>query len=132
MQTINPRATRYSIAVLSYLQNHNHSTNLQIVAGLREEFPALSKTTVHRITNRILEQKKIASAPPTANNTFRFDSNVLPHDHFHCRGCDQLKDIQVSRALIESVQTQLGACKIDGSIILSGICGRCNSHSRHG
>lgn len=126
MQVHVPRATKYTIAVLSYLQLHNHSTNLQIVEGLRSEFPELSKTTVHRVTARLVDQGKIRCAPPTLDNASRFDSNLLPHDHFNCRCCDRLRDLQVSRELLDDVQAQLGKCRIDGSVIISGLCGRCS------
>jgi Fe2+ or Zn2+ uptake regulation protein len=126
MNISSSRTTKYTIAVLTYLQRHNHSTNLQIVKGLRDEFPELSKTTVHRVTARLLEQGKIHSAPATHENAVRFDSNVLPHDHFNCRHCDRLRDILVPRTLVEEVQSQLGKCNIDGPITITGICSRCN------
>lgn len=128
MQTSAPRVTKYTVAVLAYLQHHNHSTNLQIVEGLREESPGLSKTTVHRVTARLLDQGKVRCAPPTRDNASRFDSNLLPHDHFNCRSCDRLSDIQVPRELLHNVQEQLGKCRIDGSVVLSGLCGRCIHH----
>lgn len=128
--TSSSRTTKYTVAVLSYLQLHNHSTNLQIVEGLRAEFPELSKTTVHRVTARLLEMGKIRCAPATHDNAARFDSNVLPHDHFNCRNCDRLRDIHVPRELLSAVQSQLGKCRIDGTVVLSGICGRCNNKAR--
>lgn len=126
MQIVSNRATKYTIATLSFLQKHGHSTNLEIVEGLREEFPELSKTTVHRITSRLLGQGKIRSAPATRENSSRFDSNVLPHDHFKCNNCDRLRDIHVPRELLTSVQEQLGKCQIDGNVVISGVCGRCS------
>lgn len=125
MQAIAPRTTKYSIAVLSFLQNHNHSTNLDIVKGLRENYPEVSKTTVHRVTARLLAQGKIQSAPTTHNQAARFDSNLLPHDHFNCNNCDRLRDIVVPRQLLDSIQTQLGNCQIDGNIVINGTCSRC-------
>lgn len=125
MQAISSRTTKYSIAVLSYLQQHNHSTNLDIVKGLREEYPEVSKTTVHRVTSRLLAQGKIQSAPMTHSQAARFDSNLLSHDHFNCHNCDRLRDIVVPRGLLESIQTQLGNCRIDGQIVISGTCSRC-------
>ena len=132
MNATTPRATKYTIAVLSYLQHHNHSTNLQIVEALRQEFPEVSKTTIHRVTGRLLEQGKIRCAPPSHDNSARFDSNVLPHDHFNCKRCDQLRDIYVPRELLQQVQSQLGKCQIDGSVVLTGVCGRCSGSKRQG
>lgn len=126
MHVISSRATKYTIAVLSFLQKQGHSTNLEIVEGLREEFPELSKTTVHRVTSRLLAQGKVRSAPATRENSSRFDSNLQPHDHFRCNVCDRLRDIYVPRDLLGSVQEQLGKCQIDGNVEISGICGRCS------
>lgn len=124
------RTTKYSVAVLSYLQKHNHSTNLQIVEGLRKTFPELSKTTVHRVTTRLIEQGKIRCAPANSDNAARFDNNVLQHDHFNCRKCDRLRDIQIPRSLINNVQAQLGKCRIDGPVVITGVCSRCIGKSR--
>lgn len=126
MQTVTSRATKYTLAALSYLQQHNHSTNLEIVEGLRRQFPEVSKTTVHRVTTRLMRQGKLHAAPATQDQAARFDSNLLPHDHFNCRNCDRLRDIQVPRELLKSVQAQLGKCQIDGQVVISGICGRCS------
>lgn len=111
---------------MHYVQVHNHSTNLDIVNGLRDQFPEVSKTTIHRVTSRLLLQGKIHPAPATHDNAARFDSNLIPHDHFNCRNCDRLRDIQVPRKLFENVQGQLGKCQIDGQVVISGICGRCS------
>ena len=124
------RTTKYTVAVLSYLQQHSHSTNFQIAEALRHEFPELSKTTVHRVTARLVEQRKIGNAPASKDNAARFDSNVLPHDHFKCRKCDRLRDIVIPHELLEEVQDQLGKCRIDGTVVITGLCGRCNHQDR--
>lgn len=129
LNTNSPRATKYSVAVLAYLQQHNHSTNLQIIEGLRQSYPELSKTTVHRVTARLLAQGKLRWAPASRDNAARYDSNVLPHDHFNCRHCDRLRDIYVPAKLLASVQSQLGKCQIDGSVVVTGLCGRCNGRA---
>lgn len=131
MSVVQNRTTKYTVAVLSFLQRQGHCTNLDIVEGLRQEFPELSKTTVHRVTSRLLSQGKIRSAPATHDNASRFDSNVLPHDHFRCNNCDRVRDIYVPHELLKSVQDQLGKCTIDGSVVISGVCGRCNGQ-KHG
>lgn len=128
MTSLVTRNTKYTKSVLDYIGTHHHVTNLQLVDALRQDFPEVSKTTIHRITVRLLEQGKIQSAPATHDNAARFDNNLVPHDHFNCRNCDRLRDIRVPRDLLKEVRTQLGKCTIDGSVVLSGICGRCSGH----
>ncbi|HEY1063828.1 MAG TPA: transcriptional repressor [Candidatus Saccharimonadales bacterium] len=127
---IKTRSTATSTAVMRVINELGHASNAQILQALESEFPALTATTVHRITTRLHAQGRIAAAPATLQQAFRYDANTVPHDHFNCRGCDGLRDITVDRTLLDSVQEQLGNCKIQGSMVISGICSTCLARSK--
>lgn len=122
---MNSRQTKYSKAVSEFLETKGHATNLQIQESLHKIYPELSATTVHRVTARLLEQNKLASAPPTSDGSMRYDHKTKPHDHFICTNCGGIRDIDVADKLIPLVSDALGGCKITGNLLIHGSCETC-------
>ena len=119
------RTTKYTSAVLAFMQEAHHATNAQILEYLQQAFPDLTATTVHRITSRMVERHELALAPATKDNAARFDSNLSVHDHFQCECCDGLRDIELPQALFNTIQAKLGECKLNGRLVVQGSCARC-------
>ncbi len=108
-----------------FLRVNNHATNKVIIDGLRNVYPEISATTVHRITDRLVKNNKIILAPISRNNEMRFDTNIVPHDHFSCQKCDRLRDIELPDSIIQSINDLLSDCRINGNLIISGTCSNC-------
>ncbi|MGD8373916.1 MAG: transcriptional repressor [Candidatus Woesebacteria bacterium] len=119
------RQTRYKIATLEYVGSVGHATNADILAHLRNDVPVLSATTVHRVTSGLLANGELASAPPSLDNAARFDANLLEHDHFECKKCGCLRDINLPNDLLDNLRAVLGDCKFSGHLNIQGICGNC-------
>lgn len=119
------RKTRYTDALRNVLVMFGHATNAQLADELRRDFPSLSDTTVHRITQRMIEDGEIQYAPNAADGSKLFDSNVSEHDHFECAGCGELRDITISDAGRESIRQSIGDCRVDGSLKIVGTCCNC-------
>ena len=120
------RTTKYVTAVRDILHASGHATHTEILAHLRDVYPDVSATTVHRVTARLLERGEIRLAPPSADNAMRFDANSAPHDHFLCTSCTMLRDTlfgQEIRTAIE--QTISDGCSISGNLVVSGMCKKC-------
>lgn len=121
------RETKYTVAVRKALSQQGHATNAEILAALRQEFPALSATTVHRATARMQARGELGIAPSSKRNTLRYDAIATPHDHFLCRECDMLRDTMVSEVVRPLVESAIGSgCSISGEMIISGICKKCH------
>lgn len=119
------RSTRYTQAVMKYMESVGHATNGQILDELQRTYPDLSATTVHRITTRMLERSELICALPTSDKLSRFDVNTVQHDHFHCLGCDSLRDVDLPKELFDSIQAKLGDCKLTGGLTVQGSCAKC-------
>lgn len=119
------RTTKYTQAVTDFVKQACHATNAQILAGLRHDYPVLSATTVHRITTRMVDRKELVAAPSTLDGAARFDTNLTPHDHFHCLGCDQLRDIELPRDVFDYLQNCVGDCQPSGRLNIQGSCAKC-------
>lgn len=119
------RNTKYSEAIIEYLANAGHATNAGILAALRNDFPDLSATTIHRATARLAENGRIASAPNDDSGNLRYDANTAPHHHFACTCCQSLRDIQLPPETLAAIESQLGGCKLNGQLLITGNCNKC-------
>jgi Fur family peroxide stress response transcriptional regulator len=119
------RQTKYLSAVAAFMQSVGHASNMQILQHLRQQFPELSATTVHRITTRMVERGELALAPVTPENSQRYDANLAPHDHFECADCGLLRDITITGDMREALQCTLGDCRFTGQLNIRGTCANC-------
>lgn len=122
---VDTRNTKYSAAVLKYVQTKGHTTNSEVLKALQSEWPDVSATTVHRITTRLAEHGEIGIAPNDGNGNMRYDANITPHHHFYCSCCDLLRDIQLNSKLLGELESSLGGCKLNGQLLINGACGKC-------
>lgn len=119
------RDTKYSKEILSTMSSLGHATNAQLLVSLRRTYPDVSATTVHRVTARLLERKKVLEAPADIHGSMRYDTNVALHDHFICNGCGGIRDINIATDLLPQVSQALGGCKITGRLVIYGTCEKC-------
>lgn len=119
------RNTKYSEAIIEFLAITGHATNAEILAALRGKFPGLSATTVHRATARLSENGRIADAPNDTSGNLRYDANTQPHHHFACTCCQSLRDIQLTPETLQAIEAQLGGCKLNGQLLITGNCSKC-------
>lgn len=124
-----PRNTKYSQAIAAALEKAGHATNAELLSLLKEAFPDLSATTVHRVTARMAERGVISVAPSALDGSMRYDFNLNPHDHFTCVGCNNIRDLNVAAELLPKIEAELGGCKISGRLVVSGTCNHCQAIS---
>jgi Fur family peroxide stress response transcriptional regulator len=119
------RSTKYTTEVKSIIKEYNHATNNQILKELRQTYPEVTATTVHRITARMAERGEISEAPLNMHGSLRYDSNTSDHDHFLCQSCGGIRDIDVASSVIPEISEALGGCKITGRLVINGSCETC-------
>lgn len=119
------RSTKYTSAVKAYMQTVGHATNGQILQYLRQDYPDVSATTVHRITGRMVDRGELSYAPVATDKSARFDVNLQPHDHFQCSRCDRLRDIILPSELFNSIQEMMGECRLNSRLNVQGSCETC-------
>ncbi len=124
---IKTRSTKYVLAVQNFVGKQSHVTNHDILIGLKADYPNLTATTVHRVTDRLIKTNKLYLAPANYNNAMRFDSNLVAHDHFKCQNCDKLKDVKLPPSIVHQLEKLIIGCKINGSLTISGLCNNCFS-----
>lgn len=118
------RMTPQTKAVIATINELGHGSNLQILHKVRAWFPSLTPTTVHRITNRLIENGLLARGP-SIDGVVYVDANVVPHDHFICSACNGIKDVAISNQLREELQDQVGVGILPTNFVIYGDCDKC-------
>lgn len=121
----NQRQTKYTRAVYDCLQRSGHATNAELAVQVRRDFPRVSDTTIHRVTQRFYERGQIETAPKAPDGAVRYDFNSALHDHFMCQACHSLKDIVIASELRQQLQKAVDGCCLNGSLLIVGDCKKC-------
>lgn len=87
--------SRQRDAVLAVLCSTNtHPTADWIYDRVRLEMPNISLGTVYRNLNVLAENNKILKIGIVGEQC-RYDGNIMPHNHFVCRRCNGVFDIDI-------------------------------------
>lgn len=108
------------------LERDDHPTAHQVYESVKQRIPELSRTTVYRALDTLVELGVIRRVDHPESNA-RFDGNVQQHHHAICRGCHKLLDIE-DAALDELPAPRAGlrGFEIEGHTVqFFGLCAEC-------
>lgn len=126
---VTQRQTKYCQAIETLLASMEHATNAELLVELHKTYPNLSATTVHRATARLAARGSVAVAPPSRDGSIRYDTNVIPHDHFMCTSCGMLRDADVKDKVTPILESSMDDCHISGRLTISGLCKNCKEEN---
>ena len=119
--------SRQREAIRSFLlTRRDHPTADVIYENVKKEYPKISLGTVYRNLSLLAETGQI-NRIMAGDGKDHFDGFVNPHDHFVCRCCGSVIDIDNSSGLgIEKTVAKHFDGSIEGhSTIFYGVCGKC-------
>lgn len=119
------RKTPQTSLIIELLREHGHATNQELTVAAHKQMPGMTATTVHRITARLVAAG-MASYASTNGSTKVLDSNTQDHDHFVCRECNKILDINLDDEIIERLQKQIPGKLARKSIVVTGSCDNCD------
>lgn len=91
--------SRQREAIRQYLEHSKeHPTADSVYFHVRNEFPNISLGTVYRNLN-LLTDLGSAIKITMPDGSDRFDGCTLPHNHFLCRTCGCVCDLQISSTI---------------------------------
>ncbi len=125
LSSTDQRQTKYCQSIEGTLRKLGHATNAELLLALRQSFPDLSATTVHRATARLASRGTIAIAPTNNSGSMRYDANTKLHDHFQCSTCGRLHDTDIKNKIIPILESTIDGCKISGQLLITGTCKKC-------
>ncbi len=108
------------------LRRDDHPTADQIYEAVQDSIPQLSRTTVYRTMETLLELGVIRRVHLTGS-TGRFDGKIRRHHHLVCRQCNKIIDIEDECLDQVPVPKQkLKGFEVDDfSVQFSGTCAAC-------
>ena len=108
------------------LERGDHPTADQIYEAVRDRVPGLSRTTVYRVLDTLV-QVGAARKLSHPDAVVRFDPNIERHHHLVCQQCGSLVDLEASAISNVSIPDtrKTGFTITDYSVSFAGICSRC-------
>ena len=109
--------------------NKTHPTADEIYEEARKKDPHISRGTVYRNLNFLVDSKNILriSVP---NGADHFDSTLEEHYHFYCENCGKVTDVpelDISKIKeAESALSHQGYSQIKHKIVFEGLCPECS------
>lgn len=119
------RETKYTNAVRECLRRYGHATNAQLAEAVRYDFPLVSDTTIHRVTQRLHERGEVGIAPKADDGSLRYDHNNMFHDHFVCQDCGTLRDVVIPIDMRRQLEKNVEGCCLNGNLLIMGDCKKC-------
>lgn len=94
-----------------------------IYTSLLPEMPTLSKTTVYKTMDLLIEAK-LARLVHTDEKEAHYDADVSDHGHFKCTRCNRIYDFTIN---FDHIKTGglAGFCVNEKNVVYKGICPRC-------
>jgi Fe2+ or Zn2+ uptake regulation protein len=121
------RVTPQRLAIARVLQESDGHVTAETVFGqVSERMPGVSLPTVYA-TLELLEELGQVRRVPASSGAVLFDSRTDEHDHFICRRCGAVADLEslVDRDRSLAAASALGARADEAQVVVSGICADC-------
>lgn len=128
MQALKYSRQRESIKELLKTRR-DHPTADMIYTDIRMIFPNISLGTVYRnlsLLSEIGEIKKVS----TGDGVDRYDADTTPHNHFVCRQCNAVMDLDMDDigSIKSAASKNFDGIIEDYSVNFYGICGSCKEN----
>lgn len=119
--------SRQRQCIIDYLMHTaEHPTAEMVYLHVREQYPRVSLGTIYRNLRILTEQGQILSLS-CGDGYERFDGNTKPHNHFICRQCGRVLDLEMDS--FEHINTLAAVNfrgRIDGHVTyFYGVCQNC-------
>lgn len=117
--------TKYEKKIFEIVNaSRDHLTAEQVLAALREEYPAVSQATVYNnlkklTSDGLLRKLTLADSPD------RYD-RIQRHDHLICQRCGRLADMSFED-MTEALSAQLGCDILSYDLKVSYVCLECRA-----
>ena len=124
------RQTKQKQIIYEALQTLDHPTATEVYGYVHTKYPTVSRATVFRVLGGFATNGR-ALELRAAGNEVRYDYNIAPHYHAHCRACGRLADVKTVGFPDQNVQaTACGGFALEGfSVEFFGICKECKAKS---
>lgn len=120
-------------AILTFLKpRKDHPTADTIYKGVKNDFPNISLGTVYRNLT-LLSELGIIQKISCGEDSEHFDGNPAPHNHFICRECNSVIDLEMDNIdFINTLATKNFSGNVEGhTIYFYGTCPDCMTNKKN-
>ncbi len=124
METIVRRNTKQKELIKNlFIDNFSHPTREEIYLNAKTINNKISRSTVYRLINE-LENEGLLTKIVLNNNEVHYDPTLMRHDHFYCKCCHKIYDINSDIQIDKAINLSMG--KVDNlSVVYYGTCCDC-------
>ena len=122
------RQTKQKQIIYEALQTLDHPTATEVYGYVHKENPTVSRATVFRVLGGFAANGR-ALELRAAGDEVRYDFNIMPHYHAHCRACGRVADVCAEGMPKEGLKG-VSACgfQVEGySVEFFGLCKECKA-----
>ena len=120
------RQTKQKQIIYEALQTLDHPTATEVYASLKDSHPTISRATVFRVLGGFSSSGKALELRLPGSDV-RYDYNIEPHFHVHCKCCGRVADVFLPELLGvgEEVKTACGFTVEGCTVEFFGLCEEC-------
>ena len=108
-------------------RRHEHLSADEVLVRASAAVPEISRGTVYATLAELSELRLLASVG--SPEPVRYETNLQPHDHFHCRLCLRLFDVELGGGELRG--RSLPGFEVLGlTVRAEGICSECREYER--
>ena len=128
-QNLGQRNTPQRDAILSVIQSANGPLSVPEIHTLSQQtLPRLGIATIYRTLKLLLESEQIQSVILPSGEMRYERAGLGHHDHFQCRSCSGVFDLQVCPLDLEHGTTLPGGFIVEShEMTLYGLCANCST-----
>lgn len=122
------RSTRQLDAIYRVLcASVAHPTAEQVYRAVRSRMPTVSRGTVYRNLAKLVAGGRVRIVH-VHDRCARYDARLDPHDHFFCRGCTLLLDVEAAPGRSEPPRSRVRGHRVEGrELTWLGTCRSCEA-----
>ncbi|MBI2851648.1 MAG: transcriptional repressor [Chloroflexi bacterium] len=118
----NSKAREIILEELKGLTTHPRGDELYDI--VRQKLPRISLSTVYRNLN-VMRQNGLALELHCGDYN-RYDANIMPHNHFLCRRCERVWDVEAGSLPEPASAGALSGFRLEGQYtVFHGLCADC-------
>ena len=114
-------------AILRFvMKSKSHPTADEVFSGVQNELPQIGFATVYRNLATLAQEGKIKEVQ-FVDKKKRYEGNTHQHQHFICKGCNRIIDMELTTLLnVTETVEQMQCHQVDDyNLELIGLCAKC-------
>ena len=126
---MNNYSKQREVIIEALKKTHTHTTAEELYNIVKKKYPNISKSTVYRNVNILLENNAIRKIK-MLSGADRYDYVFQEHYHAICEKCGNVFDFMYDfggEKIKEAIKNQTGIIAKTNSITIYGICDKCKS-----